>query len=353
METNLNNIDTILIFQETRSHKNNLKKGALQLILETMNTLIPRCRSDYQNAQVSINTCLTMPLTTIFKDWEADESLNYLGNPTAKRSTVQDFFKLNHNQTALEYKTREECKSSQLLFKIKRDHTNNRLRMQEFFTNLLLPNNATPVQPRTTSLAQHFKHDHITIWKCKNKSIRQLLVNNLPLIMPKDYNKTITRRQWKAFYTTPMHQSPRNVWLKIIYNKIPSNSFLYQSRVKDIENDRCKQCNEREDARHMLMDCGIKLDVWEAIFKAHISYPKEINTHRIFKDIQNLTLDRYFIYNLDLKINIFDFFATIIKVIWTNHYFVHYRNITFDPESVIKSINRELDKLSSMESVVL
>jgi len=199
METNLNNIETILIFQETRSYKNNLKKGALQLILETMNTLIPRCQSDYQNAQVSINTCLTMPLTTIFKDWETDESLNYLGNPAAKRSTVQDLFKLNNNHTALEYKSREECKSPQLLFKIKRDHTNNRLRMQEFFTNLLLPNNATPDQPRITNFAQHFKHDQLTIWKCKNKSIRRLILNSLPLIMPKDYNKTITSRQWKAF----------------------------------------------------------------------------------------------------------------------------------------------------------
>jgi hypothetical protein len=294
-----------------------------------------------------------MPLTTIFKDWEEDESVNYLGKPAAKRSTVQDLFKLNNNQTALEYKTREECKSTQLLYKIKRDHNNNRLQLHEFFTNVLHPNIDTSAHRRTINLAKHFKHNHLIVWECKNKIIRQLLLNNLPLVMPKDFNKTIPRRQWRAFHTTPMHQSPRNVWLKIIHKKIPSKSFLYQSRVKDVENDKCQQCNEREDARHLLMDCGIKFDVWDATFKAHLSYPKDINTHRIFKDIQNLTLNRYYIYSLDLKINIFDFFATIIKVIWTNHYLVHYRNIPFDPPSVIQCINRELDKLSSMESVAL
>lgn len=171
--------------------------------------------------------------------------------------------------------------------------------------------------------------------------------------MSKYFNKSITPKQWNAFHTTPMHRSPRDVWLKIICNKIPSSSFLYQNRVKDVEDDKCKQSNEREDARHLLIDCGVKYDVWEAVFKAHLSYLKEINMHRIYKDIQNLTLTKYFIYNLDLKSNIFDFFATIIMVIWTNHYLIHYRSIPFDPQSVIISFNRELDKLSSMESVAL
>ncbi|EPB89254.1 hypothetical protein HMPREF1544_03878, partial [Mucor circinelloides 1006PhL] len=86
-------------------------------------------------------------------------------------------------------------------------------------------------------------------------------------------------------------------------------------------------------------------------FNEHLSYPTTVNPHRIYKDIQNLTLSRYFIYSLDLKINIFDFIATIIRAIWTHHHLVHYRGIPFDPQTVTSSINLELDKLSNMDSI--
>ncbi|KAK4510448.1 uncharacterized protein ATC70_011427 [Mucor velutinosus] len=354
METNLPYIDTILIFKEARSYKNNLKDGAMKLIIETMNSLLANCRPDFTNTPININTCLTLPLTTIYKDWEDLETTDYLRNPTAKRSLVQDFFKPNLNYTALEYKTRQECKSPQILYKLKRDHNNNQLHLQDFFSNLLHPNNSTPNnQEEAASLIQHFEHDSNIIWLCKNKIIRQLLLKQLPIQLPKDHNKNINPKQWKAFYRSHMHQSPRNLWLKIIYNKVPCRSFLYQSQIKDIENNRCIQCNEVEDARHLLMECGNKHDVWESVFKEHLSYPTTINTHRIYKDMQNLTLSRYYIYNLDLKINIFDLFATIIRIIWTHHFFVHYRGTPFEPQTVVSNINRELDKLSKMDSIDL
>ncbi|KAK4521184.1 t-SNARE coiled-coil homology domain-containing protein [Mucor velutinosus] len=92
METNLPYIDTILIFKEARSYKNNLKDGAMNLIIETMNSLLANCRPDFTDTPININTCLTLPLPTIYKDWEGSETADYLRNPTAKRSLVQDFF---------------------------------------------------------------------------------------------------------------------------------------------------------------------------------------------------------------------------------------------------------------------
>lgn len=352
METNLPHIDTVLLFKEARSYKNNLKDGALKLILETMTNLLVNCQPDFNSIPICISTCLNLPLTVIFKDWETSEAVSYLRNPTAKRSLVQDFFKTNHNHTALQYMSRKDCRSPYILAKIKRDHGNNQLLLHEFFTKLLQPNNAAITYTEgTTNLAQHFNHNQEVLWFCKNKTVRQLLLNNLPLVLPKDYNSNISPKQWKAFVRTSMHQSPRNLWLKIIHNKVPCRRFLYRSHIKDIENDRCQQCNEIEDARHLFIDCGNKLDVWQTTFNEHLSYPTTVNPHRIYKDIQNLTLSRYFIYSLDLKINIFDFIATIIRAIWTHHHLVHYRGIPFDPQTVTSSINLELDKLSNMDSI--
>ncbi|KAL7318362.1 hypothetical protein PS15m_004591 [Mucor circinelloides] len=317
-----------------------------------MTNLLANCQPDFNSIPICINTCLNLPLTVIFKDWETSEAVSYLRNPTAKRSLVQDFFKPNHNHTALQYMSRQDCRSPYILAKIKRDHGNNQLLLHEFFANLLQPNNAaTTYTEGTTNLAQHFNHNQEVLWFCKNKTVRKLLLNNLPLVLPKDYNSNISPKQWKAFVRASMHQSPRNLWLKIIHNKVPCRRFLYRSHIKDIENDRCQQCNEIEDARHLFIDCGNKLDVWQTTFNEHLSYPTTVNPHRIYKDIQNLTLSRYFIYSLDLKINIFDFIATIIRAIWTHHHLVHYRGIPFDPQTVTSSINLELDKLSNMDSI--
>ncbi|KAK4517759.1 uncharacterized protein ATC70_001103 [Mucor velutinosus] len=213
METNLPHIDTILKFKKARSYKNNLKDGAMKLIIETMNSLLTNCRPDFTDTPINVNACLTLPLTTIYKDWEDSETADYLRNPTAKRSLVQDFFKPNHNYTALEYKTRQECKSPQILYKLKRDHNNNQLHLQDFFSNLLHPKNSIPNhQEEATSLIQHFEHNSNIIWLCKNKIIRQLLLKQLaiqlPIQLPKDHNKNINPKQWKAFYRSHMHQSP-------------------------------------------------------------------------------------------------------------------------------------------------
>ncbi|KAL9536633.1 hypothetical protein MBANPS3_012497 [Mucor bainieri] len=134
----MSHTEPIILFKAVRNYKNNLENGALKLIIETTDNLIDNCQLDLNNIAISANTCITIPLTAICKDWEDDENLDYLLRPTAQRSLLmQDFFQYNEDHTALTYKTRQDCKSAQTLSKTRRDHNNNLLQVHKFFGNLL------------------------------------------------------------------------------------------------------------------------------------------------------------------------------------------------------------------------
>ena len=52
-----------------------------------------------------------------------------------------------------------------------------------------------------------------------------------------------------------MYQTSRNLWFKIIHDKVSSKSFLYNMQMKDIESDKCHLCSLREDNMHLLISC--------------------------------------------------------------------------------------------------
>ncbi|KAL0138763.1 hypothetical protein V8B55DRAFT_1576904 [Mucor lusitanicus] len=137
---------------------------------------------------MDINLCLSIPLTNIYKDWQNSDTVSYLKNPTAQRSFVHDFFKPNPNGTTLEFQTRQECKSPTILSKLKRYHRNGQLTMQDFFKKLIQPSESTTVhqQEVTAHLRQYFRHNNEAVWLNKNRSIRQLLLKQLPLQLPTD-----------------------------------------------------------------------------------------------------------------------------------------------------------------------
>ncbi|GAN08691.1 hypothetical protein MAM1_0218d08206 [Mucor ambiguus] len=71
---------------------------------------------------------------------------------------------------------------------------------------------------------------------------------------------------------------------------------MYSYNLSDFESDSCVH----------------KLDVWNSSFREFLGYPKTANPHLIYKSMMQFKLDRYFIYNLDLHITIYDLFAPIM-----------------------------------------
>lgn len=51
-------------------------------------------------------------------------------------------------------------------------------------------------------------------------------------------------------------------------HKQSSNRLVFFTRkIKNLDNDRCLLCNEFEDAKHLLISCQHKLDIWDITFE--------------------------------------------------------------------------------------
>jgi hypothetical protein len=91
-------------------------------------------------------------------------------------------------------------------------------------------------------------------------------------------------------------------------------------------------CILPEDDKHMLFSCKYKADIWFEIFKIYIGSPSQVSLHQLYRNIATLNLDLYTILSLDLKVNIFDIFATTMRHIWRSHWMFFYEQVPFDEQ---------------------
>ena len=151
--------------------------------------------------------------------------------------------------------------------------------------------------------------------------MRFIMIDMATLDVGRHFSNRLGKHQWKTFYQKNMYYSARNLWWYRMIHKQSSNKLaMSQRHLKHAASDRCELCNEVEDARHLLISCGHKMDVWESSLKEFLGYPKFADPRLIYNSIMLFQLDRYFIYNLDIHITMYDLFATIMRIIWRNHY---------------------------------
>ncbi|GAN01223.1 hypothetical protein MAM1_0005d00655 [Mucor ambiguus] len=157
-------------------------------------------------------------------------------------------------------------------------------------------------------------HQEHPLLRIPNKGLRLILLDINNLGIGRKFNRNITKAQWKQFYRQNMHNSARNVWYRMIHKLCPSKSALFVRRLRNIEDDKCTLCNDFEDAKHLMVSCPHKNDIWSNIFDQFLGSPKTAIPHQVYQSIVNLNLKPYLIYNLDIKITIFDLFAAIIRM---------------------------------------
>ncbi|GAN11516.1 hypothetical protein MAM1_0651c11079 [Mucor ambiguus] len=145
--------------------------------------------------------------------------------------------------------------------------------------------------------------------------------------------------------------SQHMVPIQIIHKQSSNKLAMSQRQLKHAESDRCELCNEVEDAKHLLISCVHKPDVWDSSFNEFLGYPKSADPHLIYKSIMFFQLDRYFIYSLDIHTTFYyNFFATIMGIIWRNHYQSFYNHIPFDSTiQVCCQTRSEMLRLSNLK----
>ncbi|KAK4518952.1 poly(A)-specific ribonuclease [Mucor velutinosus] len=142
--------------------------------------------------------------------------------------------------------------------------------------------------------------------KLANRGLRFIMLDMANLDVSRNFSNHLNKQQWQTFYKNNMHYSARNLWYRMIHKQSSNKLAMSQLYLKHAESDRYKLCYEVEGAKHLLISCVHKLDVWDSSFNEFLGYPKSADPHLIYKSITLFKLNRYFIYNLDIHITIFD-----------------------------------------------
>ncbi|KAL7332845.1 hypothetical protein PS15p_212253 [Mucor circinelloides] len=294
----------------------------------------------------SVMTIMSLPLVEIFNFDETVEGLEFLQHESAKAGKVQDFFEYNYDRNQFQLITKTACQKRNTWTKI-----NRALLRQDITYKTFIHNNNTEDGLDLRPFANTLIFQQIPILHLPNKEIRFIMQSMNNIDVGSHFNKNITKKQWTAFYKNNMHYSARNVWYRMLHNQTSNKLALYQRGLSHIESDRCDLCNEVEDAKHLLISCAHKIDVWNSTFNEFLGYPKSADPHLVYQSIMLLKLDRYFIYSYDMQFTIYDFFATIIRMIWRHHYSQHFNAIPFDHNHVSSHISAELIRLSSLKKL--
>jgi hypothetical protein len=295
----------------------------------------------------SVTTILSLPLIEIFNVVPTNvKKLDFLHHESVKTSKVQDFLEYNHDQGQFQFKPKATCSKRYTWNKLHKAFNQQEITFKAF-VHRNNTDDGFDFQPFVDTLT----YQQQPILRLPNSAIRFIMLGMAKLDVGRKFNNNLTKKQWKTFYKNNMHYSARNLWYRMLHQQTSNNLAMYQRNLSDFESDRCQLCNEMEDAKHLLVSCVHKLDVWNSSFHEFLGYPKTANPHLIYKSIMQFKLDRYFIYNIDLHITIYDLFATIMRMIWRNHYQQFYNHIPFNSINVCRQISAEVIRLSNLRQL--
>ena len=146
-----------------------------------------------------------------------------------------------------------------------------------------------------------------------------------------------------------MHYAARILFqFKVIYDEISSKCFLYNMQMKDVESyKRHLMQYQRRWYASVNLVCTQK-NIWQEIFNKFLGYPRVVNPQQTYHDFKNFKLSRYYIYNLDMHINIYDIFSTTTHLICFHHSNHVLNSVPFNSKIVSKKICSELNRISNM-----
>jgi hypothetical protein len=157
---------------------------------------------------------------------------------------------------------------------------------------------------------------------------------------PKDLNTFIKSR---------MYPSPRNVWFRMIQDKLITRQKLIRDSRK-VDDDLCQLCFHKETSEHMIITCPYKKDIWIKLLKAFIASPNNPRLHQLYHDMLTLDFTCYTLLKLDLHCSIFDIISTTIRFAWRSHWQFMFEGIPIDEYNIFDNICKELCKISSYQS---
>ncbi|OBZ81413.1 hypothetical protein A0J61_10538, partial [Choanephora cucurbitarum] len=160
-----------------------------------------------------------------------------------------------------------------------------------------------------------------------------------PLNLCQLNNPMINAASWRSFIQTPMLAPIRNVWFRLIHQKISNRVYMHQIMPRTMDDDLCTLCQQPEPANHLMFLYPHKELVWTEAFEGYFRQSNNIN--RIAKDIIHLRLSNYVIKAPD-RITIYDAMGAILFGVWCAHWQLHFEGVPFEPIPIANHLPKQI-----------
>lgn len=306
--------------------------------------------------------CLSLPIQETLYPNIAHPGSAFKFSKNLLTLKVSDFFYFDPVDQLLHFRLPADCSYPGLLRRIQKAVSDYRLLAHKYFAfhlgllsySTLSPEdihqsrsliNCSPVtiEPFITKL---LTIQEIFLSLAPNISIRKHIIRNKGRIdHGRFYNPNIHASGWVQFIQNPMHPPARNLWYRLLQQKLSNKSTL--AMIPGIvDSDRCFFCNQIETAEHLLFSCPHKKDIWINVLPTYLSNFSSFSIHSVFKHMSQLTLDSFLFRPSVPLITIIDLLATIMYQIWKAHWRQHFDSIPFHPMRVIPLIHKDLQILN-------
>jgi hypothetical protein len=158
------------------------------------------------------------------------------------------------------------------------------------------------------------------------------------------FDPPISAKQWSRFWKGDVPLKSRDVWYRIIYNKLSCRQNLHRLLPTSFTDLLCPLCSSAvEDPLHFVLTCHYKHPLWEYIWDAY------------FDQLFSQRAVKLAIFSLQLpKTNYahrshssFQLIACAILSLWSAHWVFVFSETPFEFSVVLANVFKHLSKLQS------
>ena len=325
--------------------------------LSGLHCLLPLLRSvdaffvqdSWDTCQLSLETMLQLPFTALCQQDTTEPSITQ--HNLIRRKPVHTFLEPSRLQDSLVFKSRAQCSNPGLLNKITRAVSSATLQFTTKFQVYLVPPSG-PI-PRdilnggvdfSPYLCHKLNYQGIMVLSMTNTQLRDMYMRDHPPINRSQVD--LNRLTMASFLHTKMPSAARNLWFRLIHNKVSSKANL--AHILRLPDEMCVYCGLRETTSHMLFTCPAHHEIWRNYF-ALVFVPSEpLNPGKLYEDVMALNLADYRLLDSPLRVSTFEAVTCVITAIWRAKWRNYFDSVDFDNQSVVDRAMINLRHLSSL-----
>ncbi|KAK4518334.1 kinetochore-associated Ndc80 complex subunit nuf2 [Mucor velutinosus] len=250
-----------LLFRDLRFGTSLPHQHCLLPILRSMDAFA--VEASWSDCGLSVDTLLQLPITVLFDPATTDPSLLY--HKQFRQLPARVFLEQSRLPEALVFKARAACSSPGLLSRMAAAVHSNTIHFVSSLCPILLANPAGPEPLLVTGvgvdLSPYYCHklsyQGIMIPSMSNTELRAMCMRDHPPIT--NPRVDVNRLTVASFLQTKMPSAARNLWFRLIHNKVSSRVNVY--KIFKLPDGLCVYCGYRETTTHMLFTCPANRDI--------------------------------------------------------------------------------------------